>query len=259
MEIRQVDTGRGIAFTGAHEDGLRSVVVHVPSLDQSAPMSKPVANLLARLTDFAGVVGTADTQFKASARADHLKAATANVLSKAFTEVQGDGRKENQQIAAAFATALSVDPATPANAHIRQRVLARWDACKTVGDKASLIEGLSTEGLAALIETDAYREVPVEMQKVVTENYILKRHIDRTGLQSDFARAPSFDDMLATGPDVDAAMTASRDAFNRLNARSDTVANVSVLLRAVVDLVALCADILPKDAYKLLVAGKIEA
>lgn len=177
------------------------------------------------------------------------------MLSKAFTAVQGDGRKEMQQIATAHATALSVDPATPATLHIRQRALARWDACKNVGEKGSLIKGLSTEGLAALIETGAYREVPVEMQKIITEEYIIKRHIDRTGLQSDFARAPSFDDMLATGPDVDAAMAASRDAFNRLNARSETVSNVSDMLRNVVDLVALCTDLTPQEAYKLLVTG----
>ncbi|MCD9825332.1 hypothetical protein [Bradyrhizobium japonicum] len=255
MEMKQANTGRGIVFTGSHEDGLRTVVVHAPSLDQGASMSRTVANLTARLADFAGVVGVADSQYKASARADHLKAASVNVLSKAFTEAQGDGRKEGQQIAAARAVAMSVDPATPATAHIRQRALARWDACETVGDKGSLIDGLSTEGLAALIETDAYRDVPAEMQKQITEKYMLKRHIERTGLQSDWPLQPDHLDPLRTGPNVDAAMAAARKAVNTLNTRADTVANVSDTLRATVDLVALCTD-LPRDqAYNLLVSG----
>lgn len=255
MEMKQANTGRGIAFTGSHEDGMRNVVVHAPSLDQGTPMSKAVANLTARLADFAAVVGVADAQYKANARADHLKAASVNVLSKAFTDAQGDGRKESQQIATARAVAMSVDPATPATAHIRQRALARWDACKTVGDKGSLIDGLSTEGLAALIETDAYRDVPAEMQKLITEKYILKRHIDRTGLQSDYPSQPDFTDPLRTGPNVDAAMAAARKAVNTLNTRADTVANVSNMLSATVDLVALCTDLPRNQAYNLLVSG----
>jgi hypothetical protein len=106
-----------------------------------------------------------------------------------------------------------------------------------------------------LIETDAYRDVPVELQKRITETYMLKRHIARTGLQSDYPSQPDFSEPLRTGPNVDAAMAAARKAVNTLNTRADTVANVSDTLRATVDLVALCTD-LPRDqAYNLLVSG----
>lgn len=254
MEMKQADTSRGTIFTLSHEDG-RNVVVHIPSLEQGSALSKAVANLAARLGDMTGVVNNADTQFKATARAEQLRAGVANVVSKTFAATQIDGRKESQQIATARAIAMSVDPATSATGHIRQRALARWDACKTVGDKGSLIDGLSTEGLAALIETDAYRDVPAEMQKLITEKYILKRHIDRTGLQSDYPSQPDVSEPLRTGPNVDAAMAAARKAVSTLNTRADTVANVSDTLRATVDLVALCTD-LPRDqAYNLLVSG----
>lgn len=80
MEIRQTDTGLGTAFIGSHEDGIRNAVVHALALDQVGPMSKAVANLTARLSDFVGVVGVAEAQYKASARADHLRAATERAL-----------------------------------------------------------------------------------------------------------------------------------------------------------------------------------
>lgn len=253
--MKQADTSRGTIFTLSHEDG-RSVVVHIPSLEQGSALSKAVANLAARLGDITGVVNNADAQFKATARAEQLRAGVANVVSKTFAATQSDGRKEGQQIAMARATALSVDPANAATLHIRQRALARWDAAQGIGNKSALIDGLSTEGLAALIETEAYRDVPAEMQKQITEKYMLKRHIDRTGLQSDYPSQPDFSEPLKTGPNVEAAMSAARKAVNTLNTRADTVAHVSDTLRATVDLVALCTD-LPRDqAYNLLVTGQ---
>lgn len=256
MEIRQSPTGRGVAFTASHEDGGRNVVVHALSLDQGTPMSKVVANLTARLSDFVGVVGTADAQFKACARADHLKAASVNVLSKAFQAAQSDGRKESQQIATARATALSVDPATPATAYIRQNFLARWNAAN-IGEKGGLVASASTEELSAVIETKSYQGLPAEFQKSILDDYMLKKHIDRTGLQGDWPLQPDFTDPLRTGPNVDAAMAAARKAVNTLNTRADTVANISDMLRATVDLVAFCTD-LPRDqAYNLLVTGNI--
>ncbi|WP_298880712.1 hypothetical protein [uncultured Bradyrhizobium sp.] len=254
MKIRRSDTGRGIAYTLNHEDG-RTLVVHAPSLEPGTTLAKAVANLVARLDDFAGNVGVVDDQFKATARAEQLRAASRNVLSKAFQAAQSDGRKEHQQIAAAHATALSIDPATPATGHIRQRALARWDAAKGIGDKGALIDGLSTEGLAALIETEAYHEVPAEMQTMITEKYVIKRHIERTGLQSDWPLHPDHIDPLKTGPNIEAATAASRAALDRLNARSDAVTHVNAMMCNVIDLVAICTDLKRDEAYNLLVSG----
>ncbi|MBN9147181.1 MULTISPECIES: hypothetical protein [unclassified Nitrobacter] len=221
-------------------------------------MSKAIAGLTARLSDFTGVVNSADAQFKAGARAEQLRGGVANVVSKAFAATQIDGRKEGQQIATARATALSVDPATPATAYIRQNFLAHWNAAN-IGQKGDLVAIATVEELSAVIETKSYQGLPVEFQKTILDDFILKRHINRTGLQSEFSLQPDHEFPLRTGPNVEAAMAASRDALNRLNARSDTIANVNNTLLGLIDLVALATDQHRNQAYDLLVNSNIAA
>jgi hypothetical protein len=101
--------------------------------------------------------------------------------------------------------------------------------------------------------------MPADFQKVILDDYILKKHIDRTGLQSDFSLQPDHTDVLRTGPDVSAAMNASRNALNNLNKQSETVDDVNAMMLNVIDMTALCTD-LPRDqAYNLLVTGNVAA
>ena len=207
---------------------------------------------------FAGVVNNANSQFLPAARAKHLQSAVVNVLSRPFTALQSGGQDEKQAINTATARATTVDPATPATAHVRARTLAKWDAADIPG-KAAMINNLPIEGLAAIHESGALDEVPADLRKVASDRYMIQRHIAKTGMQADFQKQPDANNPLATGPDVDAATAAAQKAVDTLKDRSDVVDDAANVLRNIVTVASLATDLPIDHAYKLLTTGNITA
>jgi hypothetical protein len=200
---------------------------------------------------FAGVVNKANSQFLPAARAKNLQSAVVNVLKAPFTALQSAGQDEKQAINTATARATTVDPATPATAHVRARTLAKWDAADIPG-KATMVANLPVEGVAALHESGALDEALPDLQKVATDRYMIERHIAKTGLQANFQKQPDANNPLATGPDVEAATSAAQSAVDTLKDRSNAVDDVENVLRNIVAIVAIATDLPIPDAYKLL-------
>jgi hypothetical protein len=193
--------------------------VLLPTLTQGTALLKSMANLHTATEMFAGVVNNANSQFLPAARAQQLRSAAVNVLSKPFIALQSAGQDETQAINAATARATTVDPATTVTAPIRARTLAKWDAADIPG-KAAMITNLSMEGLAALHESGELDELPSDLRKIATDRYMIQRHIAKTGLQANFQKQPDANNPLATGPDVEAATAAAQKAVDALKGRS---------------------------------------
>jgi hypothetical protein len=207
---------------------------------------------------FAGVVNSANSQFLPAARAKHLQSAVVNVLSKPFTALQSGGQDEKRAIDTATANARTVDPATPANALIRARTLAAWDTADLSG-KATMINHLPMEGLAALIESDALNELQIDLSKIATDRYMIMRHIAKAGLQATFQQRADANNPLATGPDVEAATACAQEALDAFNGRSELVNDVANVLRNMVIVAALATELPTDRAYQLLTTGNIAA
>ncbi|OKO68912.1 hypothetical protein [Bradyrhizobium sp. NAS96.2] len=255
MQATVSEHERGFIFNMVHEDGRRESAL-LPKVDQESALSKSVANLIARSGDFAGTVEVADSQYLPGARAEHLRASVANVFAKAFQSAQKDAQGEMQKIATARAVAMEVPPASATTASQRARQLVLWDRA-TLPEKGAMLAdpNLPFEGLASLIESGAYKEVPAELQKVATDRWIVEAHIRRAGLAPDFAKVPDMHDPIATGPDMDAARAYAQRSANELNARSQTVAIMADTLRAMVKIVALATDLSGEKAFRLLETG----
>lgn len=255
MRIQNATDGSVIAIL-SHEDG-RSVAAHFPVNDfpQGSPVSQAIANLAARTVDFAGTVAVTENTFKVDARGTQLTASARNLFHKPFAALVDAARNEKQAVAALDAEILSVAPATASTAIQRNRMIAKWDAANTDGERAALLKTLSFEGAAALIETGAYREVGEDLQKIILNTYRVENHMRRTATQSNFALTPNSQDMLAVGPDVAAATAQSRNWVAGLNARSTAINNVNDMLGHVVDLTTVATGLHRETAWKLLMTG----
>jgi hypothetical protein len=257
MQAGKQTTDRGDLVNVQHEDGRRASVL-LPTFEQGSPFSKPAANLHAATEMFASVVNNANSQFLPAARAEQLRSAAVNVLSKPFIALQSAGQDERQAIASATARATTVDPATPATAPIRARTLTKWDAADVSG-KAAMINNLPIEGLAALHESGALDDVHPDLRNIATNNYMAQRHIAKVGLQAHFQKQPDANNPLATGPDVDAATAAAQDAIDTLKGRSSAVDDAANVLRNVVTVASLATDLPIDSTYKLLTTGNSNA
>jgi hypothetical protein len=257
MQAATQTTDRGDLVNVMHEDGRRASVL-LPKLDQASALSKPMASLHVAAGMFAGVVNNANSQFLPAARAQQLRSAAVNVLSKPFIALQSAGQDETQAINTATARATTVDPATSATAPIRARTMAKWDAADLPG-KAAMINNLPTEGLAALHESGALDELPPDLGQIATDRYMLQRHIAKTGLQANFQKQPDANNPLATGPDINAATAAAQNAVDALKGRSDVVDGAANVLRNIVAVTSVATDLPTDQAYKLLTTGNIPA
>lgn len=253
MKAGKIVNERGLVVNVMHEDG-RTGTAFLPTI-ATGPLAKPMADITVAMDMFPANVNTADQRLKPDARAEHLQAAVVNVLSKPWRALQGAGQDETRILTSAKARLLTVDPETPANAHLRARTLKRWDAADITA-RARMINDLAYEGLAALIVSGALDDVPAELRGIAEDRYMVMRHIYLSGLQANFQKIPDFDSPLATGPDVEAATKAAELAFDDHKARLDDIDAVRRTLQNVVTIAAIVCDLKMDVAFNLLVTGK---
>ncbi|WFU62698.1 hypothetical protein [Bradyrhizobium brasilense] len=254
--INVVPQGTVLNMLGDAGQRVSAMILNVPP---DHPLSKPLANFAARMTDYVGVTNVANGQYQVGARNDALRAAVANVgVGKAFVDLASAGQKERRSVAAATATALEVAPATAATAPGRARTVAHWDGAD-MATKQTMINELPVDGLAALIEAGVDREPGLSPRDAerLRERYMVEQHIARTGLQADHMLAADHTDPLRTGPNVEAARNAARAAVRTLKDRSETISTVSETMRNIVSMIALAGDVHEPQAYKLLTTGAI--
>ncbi|RUU02336.1 hypothetical protein EOD23_20015 [Mesorhizobium sp. USDA-HM6] len=257
MKSSLASTDRATILSVGHEDG-RNAVAAVAS-DLTAPES-PVASQAARVVAAMGsfndhIAGNA-ARFQPEARSAANRKAAVDIMASPVQALTAATVAEGRSIAAANANALAVDPG---NAPLRAQTRDKFDAMD-YGQKAAFAQRASLEELAALVEAGRsyFAGTPDPVWQIIEDQYILKRHIARSGLQADHQRKPDLNDPVAFGPDENAALAASEEALNALRARSGTVDAVRNTLQSIINVVAVATDLSREDAYKLL-TGKSAA
>ncbi|TIS85494.1 hypothetical protein [Mesorhizobium sp.] len=258
MKSTLARTERALILSVAHEDG-RNAVAALPT-DLTAS-ENPVALQAARLTSAMGsfndnIAGNA-ARFQPDARTAANREAATNVMASPFQAFVAAGIAEGRAAAAANANALTVDPG---NAPLRAQTRDRFTSMDTAG-QAAFAQRASLEELAALMEAGRsyFANTPDPVWQIIEDQYVVKRHIARSGLQADFQRRPDPNNPVAFGPDEAAAQAASKEALNNLRTRSATVDAVRNTAQSIIDVVALATDLTRDDAYRLLTTGKTAA
>jgi hypothetical protein len=161
---------------------------------------------------------------------------------------------EGRAAAAAAANAAAVDPGNPP---LRAQTRDRFDGMDASG-QATFAQRASLEELAAIKEAGRsyFANTPDPVWQIIEDNYNIKRHIARSGLQADFQRRPDANDPVAYGPDEDAALNAARNSLDALRARTATVDAVRNTVQSIIDVVAVATDLSHDEAWKLLTTGK---
>ncbi|CCV06709.1 hypothetical protein MESS2_350081 [Mesorhizobium metallidurans STM 2683] len=256
MKSSLARTDRATILSVGHEDG-RNAVAALPS-DLTAPES-PVASQAARLTSAMGsfndnIAGNA-ARFQPDARGTANREAAAKILAAPFQDLIGGGIAEGRAAAAAAANATAVDPG---NAPLRAQTRDRFIAKDTAG-QAAFAQRASLEELAALMEAGRsyFDATPDPVWQIVEDQYAIKRHIARSGLQADFQRRPDANNPMAFGADEAAAMDAARNSLDALRNRVTTVDAVRNTVQSIIDVVAVATDLSRDQAYWLLTTGKV--
>ncbi|MFT4121064.1 hypothetical protein [Bradyrhizobium sp.] len=251
------DTGRGHLFAVTHENGQHASAL-IPMAAQGSALADMMTHLVMCSQAFIDDHAAASKRFIGDELANQVRGIAAGRFSRVYPEAVKIGRKENQDVAAAKAALSAVDPATPATAAIRARVLAKWDAANEAGarEAIALDRNLPYEATAALIESGVLASMDERTRNTVTQRYMEQRYVATTGSQSRHEMQPSLDQPLASGPDREAARRDAAAAIAGLNARSETLAFASDALRGIVNVVALATDQTPANVYQSFTAGK---
>ncbi|MDX3908755.1 MAG: hypothetical protein QHC67_02945 [Sphingobium sp.] len=227
---------------------------------QDSPVREPAIRVRNAATAYCkGASGIIDT-FTPAARIEKLRALVVLDLSDPAQQLQAAGQAEQQAIDAAWARMLTVPPANPTTAALRQQDRDTF-ASLSVGDKAAWIMNADVDRLDAIIEAGQERaSVPAEIWGQAEERYAKLNFVRSTGLSADYARKPSAHDPLATGVDEDAVERAADEALRRHRARNEIVDGVKQALQGLTTMVALVCDLNVNAAFDLLTAPqKVEA
>ncbi|MET4721655.1 hypothetical protein ABIF63_005761 [Bradyrhizobium japonicum] len=242
------DSGRGLVLT-VRASGGESRTALLPALSDGplAQMTKYVGECAkAFVADVAGL----HESFKGGELTNRIRSAAAARLGKACGQLQSQGIKEAQDVAASRAALTAVDPATVATAHLRADALAKWNAADRAGREAVAIsEATPYETTAALIESGALTAVSDRARDAATERYMAQRLVAKSGSTAAHQIAPTYERPLAVGPDHRAAREAATHELNKLTARAEAVASVEDMLRRICDVLSPATNLSPHDIY----------
>jgi hypothetical protein len=256
MKSTLANTDRATILSVGHEDG-RNAVASVPSnlAAPESPVASQAARVIAAMGPFNDAVAGNAARFQTDARNAANREDAAKILPAPVQALIAAGIAEGRAAAAANANAIAVDPG---NAPLRAQTRDRFDAMDAAG-QAAFAQRASLEELAAIMEAGRsyFASTPDPVWRIIEDQYMIKRHIARSGLQAEFQIKPDVNDPVAFGADETAAMAASKEALNSLRARSATVDAVRNTVQSIINVVAVATDLSRDDAWKLLTTGKI--
>ncbi|MGX5828705.1 hypothetical protein [Mesorhizobium sp. 43Arga] len=257
METTFATTDHASILTVRDRDRNAIAAVTASLSASTSPLASQATGVVTALKAFGENVAFSAAKYQPAARNDANRKAAADIMAKPFQAFTSAGIAEGRAAAAANATALGVDPG---NAPLRAQTRDRFDAMDTAG-QAAFAQRASVEELAALMEAGRsyFANTPDPVWQMIEDQYSIKRHIARTGLQADFQRQPDPNDPVAFGADENAAMDASRKSLAALRARSGTVDAVRSTAQSIIDVVAVATDLTRDEAWKLLTTGKTAA
>ncbi|TPI56169.1 MULTISPECIES: hypothetical protein [unclassified Mesorhizobium] len=256
MKATLANTDRATVFNVAHEDGRSATAAFASSLSAStSPVSSQAARVVAAVGSYNDRIAGNVARFQPDARSAANRKDAADIMASPVQALIEAGIAEGRAAAAAAANAAAVDPG---NAALRVQVRDRFTAMDAAG-QAAFAQRASLEELAALMEAGRsyFEATPDPVWQIVEDQYVIKRHIVRSGLQAEFQRRPDLNDPLAFGADEGAAMDAARQSLNALRDRSGTVDEVRSAVQSIIDVVAVATDLSRDQAYRLLTTGKI--
>ncbi|MET4802575.1 hypothetical protein [Bradyrhizobium sp. LB11.1] len=249
-EYRVDDSGRGLVFTVTASDG-RTGSVLFSRLDESSPLAQMTTYAGECAKAFVAEVAGLHQNFIGDELTARVRAAAAGRFAKVCGQLQNQGIKEAQNVAASRAALTAIDPATVATAHLRVDALVKWNAAdRTSRETIASSDETPYETTAALIETGALSSVSDRALDAATTRYMCQRLVARSGSTAAHEIAPSYERPLATGPNHRAAREAAMRELDKLNARSEAVTNVEDMLRRICDVLSPATNLSPHDIYK---------
>ncbi|WP_440640385.1 hypothetical protein ACSHT2_03395 [Bradyrhizobium sp. PUT101] len=220
--------------------------------DVGGALDAPMTALGGALARFGAVAARNGTEYAIDKIPAYNRLAVASTgLANAARDVRVASLREMQTIASAWANLTAVDPTSIATMNIRARALALLDAAPDVGNKVRLLQGFGEEQLAGVIESGGLDGLPPEIVEQAKARYSVLRAVRISGMQGDFPKRPSVDDVLANGPDVDAAENAARAKIDGIKARSKVAEAVARVLNETITVVELTCGLQRQDAYVL--------
>lgn len=250
MKATLTTTDRATVLTVGHEDGRSATAAFASSLSATtSPLSSQAAGVVASLRTLTDQITGTDVRFRPDARTEALRDVAAN-MAPTVQAFMAAGQAEARTQAEAIVQQLGVEPG---NAPLRAQVRDRFDAMDYAG-QATFAQRASLEETSALLEAGRsyFADTPDVIWQTLEDQHIVQRHLSRTGLQADFQRKPDLSDVLATGPDKDAAIAAARSSLEAFRARSGILDDARAALASVIDAVALACDLDRASTFKML-------
>lgn len=250
------DSGRGVVLTARTGNSSVSTAL-IPAISDGGPLSEMSTHLTAAAKAFISDVAGLDANFKGDELAARTRNAAVSRFATILNETQSRGRKNAQDVAVSKVGLQLPEPATVATAHIRAEGIRQFHAADQAGrEKMVLSEDTPHEQLAGLIETGLLNGVSDRAREAALERFMITRLIATTGLQAKHELQPSFEFPLAHGPDRKAAREAAKAEIAKLNARSDAVESVGIMLRQLCGVLSSATGLSAQETYNLLVVGK---
>ncbi|MCK1286580.1 hypothetical protein IVB41_21910 [Bradyrhizobium sp. 44] len=232
--------------------GASAIAVMPNGIMPGTAVGRAMADLSAATESFIGVVQRNAAQLLPAVLTAAIRTSAASTLGKPFRSLTVAGQNETQAQSAALVRATAVDPATPANAALRQRALDLYSRAQSAAERMSLINNFSYEQLAGLIAAGIQNELPDDRKEMLLHRYQVLRFVETAGIQSDYSLKPTVENPTATGPDVDAAIRAAETATDKFETRKDDLAAIDTALQSTARLVALACKMSIADAYNML-------
>lgn len=261
MDILFSTTSHAAIISATSDRADRRAVAALPTIleGQDSPVREQAAALREAATSFATAAANIVTTYTPAARTDQLRALATRTLAKPVQRLMEAGQAEARAIAAAWARLIAVPAADATTAMLRQQDRSAF-APLPLGDKARWINQAGVDQLAAIIEAGRARfpDVTPEIWGRAEDRYAALHFIAMAGTAADYARAPSLDEPLAIGVDMDAAERAANEGLERHRQRNDIVEAVGQAVQGITSVVALTCDMDVRAAFDLL-TGKVPA
>ncbi|WP_380780506.1 hypothetical protein [Sphingomonas sp. R86520] len=248
MKFSKTNTDRGTAL---HLDGdSAGATAHVATFPNTVPFAAQFAAIGMEVDRYGNHLVTLDQLLKPEALTDEARRTLPPVTIAAKAAIQAV-QAERRAIAAADTILRAVEPG---NSALRSEIRTDWRG-RSLAEQSDRVGIASHEELAALMEGgQAVSRLPDAVWTMIEQRYITLNHVKRTGLQADYERKATINELTATGPDEAAAMRAAEAAVERHEARRTVVADAEASLNTIIPFIALATGERVDQAFNRLIA-----
>jgi len=256
MQITKQIADRATVIAARPDGDGAATVASIPNelIASDSPYAGPVGALALAADRWVDHANAANARLLPDARHAENLTAAASIIGEHFRNVVTAGKTETQAIAVADATALAP---LPGEAGLYAEFRHDFRSA-SISDKAKIAASANLQQTSAILQAgwEAFPDTPDNIRTALEERHMLLAHVHRTGLQASHQRQSTLDSILATGPDLDAALDAAKKALQDHTSRKERRAHLEGSLRSIISLVATAGQISPEQAFTLLMAKK---